>query len=214
MAFRRLTYHRSYFMIGVGVLGLAGALGYGIGGPGDDLTNQIGWSAVVAAFALLFLVRGLTGEWGQRQLRVDVAAGKLRLNNGDTYALDELGELTIERQPLPRRRMTDTQVEEYRLRAANVKKYYVYFSLYESDTLLRKRILEEVILQSRLRKILERPTSDGSAFRSGPDALPEVRAIESDTARTIAALDALAKKDPDAHVRTQAKNLVTSLRAG
>lgn len=196
-------------MIGVGVLGLAGALGYGIGGPWDDPVNQVGGSSVVGALALLFLARGLTGEWGQRQLRVDVAAGQLMLPDGSLYKLDELGPLILDRRPLPRRRMTDTQVHEYRLHAKNCK-YYLFYSVYESETLLRHKALEETILQSRLRKILERPSSDGSAFRAGPDVLAEIKAITPDASRTVAALGALAK-DPDGHVRSQAAKLATQL---
>lgn len=195
-------------MIVVGTIGLAGAAGaWSI----PERRSQDDWLGAIflGALALLLIARGFTGEWGKRQVRVDVPAGKLMLVNGDVYPLDELGALTLEKTSLPRRRSTDTIVHEYRLRAANVKKYYVYFSVYESDTLGRRKALEEAILQCRLRKILERPTSDGSAFRGGPDALAEIRGV-GETSHVAAALKVL-EKDPDAHVRRQAQKLVTQL---
>src|SRR4051794_32436701 len=121
MAFRRLTYHRSWFMIVVGALGLASIVGNAPTLRWSPPENLAFAAIAGSAITLLMIVRGLTGQWGSRQLFVDVAAGTLRLPDGSVHALSELGALTIEKKVVssPKHR---TNIE-YRLRAGNINYY-------------------------------------------------------------------------------------------
>lgn len=205
MAFRRLTYHRSYFIIGMGV-----ALLIALGGyvaevrlhPADPILILGG------ACALLLLARGFTGSWSKQQIRVDVPAGKLMLPDGSIHELDAIGALTVESHLLPP--PNRHRVHEFRLRAANLG-YYPFHSVYESETRKRLVALEAAVLQSRVRKLLERPSADGAAFRSAPDVADAVRTQDTQE-RVLAALDVLAT-DPDSHVSEQATAVASALRA-
>jgi hypothetical protein len=219
MAFRRLAYHRSWFLIVVGTLGLApcvalivDSLMYGNSPDGLDADDMF-LLAIGVVLALLVIARGVTGSWSKRQLRVDVRGGKLMLPDGSLRDLASLGALTIEKKAIkdlnPNKRRAHV-LHDYLLRAANVE-YYLFESNYESETTIRYRAVEAAVLQYRLRQILARPTGDGSVFRSGPDALAEIRAAFPDRDHTLAALDLLAQ-DGDAHVRDQAAKLATELR--
>jgi hypothetical protein len=203
MAFRRITYHRSWFMIVVGTIGLASIVGNWI--AQDNLSHDlVSLAAFGTVITTLMIVRGFTGEWGQRQLRVDVAGGKLKLPDGSLRDLDQLGALTIEKKLLPRSNnpRMQTRIHEYRLRAANVE-YYLYDSVYESETLLRFKAVDTATLQFQLRRVLERPSGDG-AFRSAPDAAPELLEIAGTRERLVEGLTALAKTDPDRQIRAAA----------
>lgn len=202
MPFRRVVYHRSWFMIVVGTLALASIAGNWV--AHDNVSPELDWLALLGSLvALLMIARGLTGEWGKRQLRVDVAGGKLQLPDGSQYELDQLGELALETKLLPRTSSrSQTRVHEHRLRAANVE-YYLFFSVYESETKLRLAAVDSAVLQYRLRRVLERPAGDG-AFRSVPDPDAELLEIAGTRERAIAALTALAKTDPDSQLRARA----------
>lgn len=208
MAFRRLAYHRSYFLLAVGALGLAAAVAYAIVAPWDDPTNDGFAIGTGGAVSLLILARGATGSWSQKQLRVDIPAGKLKLPDGSIHSLDELGALTIESHLLPP--PNRHRVHEYRLRAANLG-YYLFYSVYESETTIRLVKVDSAVLQSRLRRVLERPSGDGSAFRSAPDAVPEIRAIAETPERALAALDTLAREDGP-EIRARARQVADTLR--
>lgn len=205
MAFRRVAYNRSWFMIVLGVIVLFAVSWSWIQlmlngqASGDDTLE----SALGASIGLLALARGLTGAWGKRQLGVDVAAGKLVLPDGSVHDLDAIGALTIETR---REQVSDMyrrpgSVSVFLLRAARVK-YYLFESVSKADTKARFDALEAAVLQSRIRRILERPTGEG-AFRSGPDALREIRDVAGDRERALAALRALGK-DPDRDIRERA----------
>lgn len=210
MAFRRLTYHRSWFMIVVGILALASIVGNWI--SLDRNSTDLHMLATLGSIvAVLMIVRGFTGEWGKRQLRVDVAGGKLMLPDGSLRDLDQLGELTIEKKLLPPLRGSQTRSTEHRLRAANVE-YYLFYSVYESETQLRLAAVDAAVLHYRLRRVLERPPGDG-AFRSAPDPSVELLEIAGTRERLLAALAALAKRDPDRHVRDQAAARLVAVRS-
>lgn len=194
MAFRRVTYHRSWFMVVVGTIALASIVGSSLElrwSPIEDLAYLAVLGGVVS---LLMIARGLTGSWSKRQLRVDVAGGKLKLPDGSLRDLDALGELTIEKKPMrnmPSRRVVRVVLHDYLLRAANVG-YYLFESNYEAETKLRYDAVDAAVLQYRLRRILERPTGDGAAFRSAPDARGEVLDVAGgpDRARCAPGVDA------------------------
>jgi len=207
--FRRVVYHRSWFMIVVGTIGLASIVGNWVAA---DVSGDLAYLAALGAIVtLLMIVRGFTGEWGQRQLLVDVAGGKLRLPDGSLRDLDQLGELTLESKLLPRSNnpRMQTRVTEYRLRAANVE-YYLFYSVYESETKLRFAAVDSAVLQYRLRRVLERPQGDG-AFRSAPDPNVELLEIAGTRERAVVALKALAKSDPDGQIRSQASERLVKL---
>jgi hypothetical protein len=211
MAFRRVAYHRSWFLVAVGTIGLASLVANSIElrwSPPEDLA----YGAVIGSLvSLVIIARGLTGSWSKRQLRVDIAGGKLKLPDGSTRDLDKLGALTIEKKVLPQLNPMKTRVTlyEYLLRAANVE-YYLFVSNYESETKIRYEAVDAAVLEYQLRRILERPTADGSAFRSGPDALPEVLETAGTPERARATLQKLAL-DHDQHVRAQAAKLVAEI---
>jgi hypothetical protein len=212
MAFRRITYHRSWFMIVVGTIGLASIVANLI--ANDDINGELVYLAVFGCLVTsLMIVRGFTGEWGKKQLRIDVAGGKLKLPDGSVRSLDELGALTIEAKLMPKShnpRML-TRLTEYRLRAANVE-YYLFYSFYESETKLRFDAVDAAVVEYRVRRILERPTADGSAFRSGPDPVTDVLEVSGDAMRAQSALHALTR-DGDPHVRAQAAKLAGEIAA-
>lgn len=212
MAFRRVTYHRSWFMVVVGTIALASIVGSSLElrwSPIEDLAYLAVLGGVVS---LLMIARGLTGSWSKRQLRVDVAGGKLKLPDGSLRDLDALGELTIEKKPMrnmPSRRVVRVVLHDYLLRAANVG-YYLFESNYEAETKLRYDAVDAAVLQYRLRRILERPTGDGAAFRSAPDARGEVLDVAGGPDRARAALQVLTR-DHDRSVRDHASKLLGSV---
>jgi hypothetical protein len=204
MAFRRVTYHRSWFMVVLGTIGLVAIVGSSIDlqwSPFEDLAYL---AVIGSVITLLMIVRGLTGSWSNRQLRVDVAGGKLKLPDGSLRDLDELGALTIEKKVMPQlnRRTIRVTLHEYFLRAANVE-YYLFDSNYEAETKLRFHAVEAAVLHYRLRRILERPTEEGSVFRAGPDPRVEILALAGSPVRARAALHVL-MRDNDRTVRVQA----------
>lgn len=197
-------------MIVLGTIGLASILGNLI--ANDNINDELVYLGVFGiAVTLLMIIRGFTGEWGKRQLRIDVPGGKLQLPDGSLRALDEIGPLSIESKLLPKSNnpRMQTRITEYRLRAANVE-YYLFFSVYESETKLRFAAVDAAVVQHRLRRVLERPSGDG-AFRSAPDASAELVEVAGTRERAIEGLTALAKTDPDRQVRAQATAHLTQL---
>lgn len=212
MAFRRITYHRSWFMIVLGTVGLASIVANVI--ANENIADELLYLSVFGCLVTsLMIVRGVTGEWGKKQLRVDVAGGKLKLPDGSVRSLDEIGALTIEAKVMPKSHnpRMQTRLTEYRLRAANVE-YYLFYSFYEAETKLRFDAVDRAIVEYRVRRILERPTADGPAFRSGPDPIAEVLEASGNATRARAALTALTR-DGDAHVRAQAAKLAGEIAA-
>lgn len=207
MAFRRVAYHRSKFLIVVGLIGLASIVGNSFllrWNPPEDLAIGAVFGGLVT---ILLIARGFTGSWSAKQLRVDIAGGKLMLPDGSIRKLDELGALTIEKKFIPpsNPRKTRVALHDYLLRAANVE-YYLFFSNYESETKLRHDAVDAAVLEYKLRRILERPAADGSSYRSGPDAVPEILAIAETPQRARTTLQRLTR-DHDPHVREQAAKL-------
>ncbi len=214
MAFRRVVYHRSWFMIVLGLAGIAGIVAFSASFPWEQGIHDdaIYVPILLGPLAVLVLARGLTGSWSKRQLRVDIAAGKLKLPDGSLRDLEALGELTIEKKPWktqPTRMVVRAIMYDYLLRAANVG-YYLFESNYEAETKLRHDAVSAAVLQSRLRRILERPTEQGSAFRSAPDARVEVLDVAGGPEHARAALQALAR-DHDRSVRDHAATLLGSI---
>jgi hypothetical protein len=211
MAFRRVAYHRSWFMVVLGTLALASIVAASVDlrwSPVEDLAYLAIFGALIAT---LMIARGLTGSWSKRQLRIDVAGGKLKLPDGSLRDLDALGPLTIEKKPmkLPSRRAIRVVLHEYWLRAANVE-YYLFDSNYELETKLRYDAIEAAVLQYRLRRILERPTEEGAAFRSAPDARAEILGLAGNSERARSALQVLTR-DHERSVRERAANLLGSI---
>ena len=208
MAFRRVAYHRSKFLIVVGLIGLASIVGNSFvlrWDPPEDLAIAAVFGSLVM---ILMIARGLTGSWSSKQLRVDVAAGQLKLPDGSLRKLDELGALTIEKKfiPPPNPRKVRVPLHDYLLRAANVE-YYLFDSNYASETMLRYSAIDAAVLQYKLRRILERPTVEGSSYRAGPDAMPEILEAAGTPKRARTTLQKLTR-DHDAHVREQAAKLL------
>ncbi|NVB77094.1 MAG: hypothetical protein HOV81_01745 [Kofleriaceae bacterium] len=199
-------------MVVLGTIALASIIGSSLElrwSPAEDLAYLAVLGSVVA---ILMIARGLTGSWSKRQLRVDVAAGKLKLPDGSLRDLDALGELTIEKKPMrnmPSRRVIRVVLHDYLLRAANVG-YYLFESNYEAETKIRYDAVDAAVLQHRLRRILERPTGEGSAFRSAPDARAEVLEVAGTPDRACAALQVL-MRDHDRSVRDHATKLLGSI---
>jgi hypothetical protein len=208
MAFRRVAYHRSKFMIVVGLIGLAAIVGNAAmlrWNPPEDMTVLAVLGSLVT---ILMIVRGFTGSWSSQQLRIDIAGGKLKLPDGSLRDLDQLGALTIEKKvlkPINPYKVRPT-LHEYLLRAANVE-YYLFDSNYESETMIRFHAIDAAVLEYTLRRILERPSGDGAAFRSGPDALPEILQAAGTPERARTTLQKLTG-DHDQHVRSQATTLL------
>lgn len=216
MAFRRVAYHRSWFLIVVGTLGLAPPVALlaeplVYGNSPDGLNSEhVGLLIIGVMFALLVIARGVTGSWSKRQLRVDVAAGKLKLPDGSLHDLDNLGPLTIDKKVIKHLnpRTIRVTLHDYLLRADNVD-YYLFVSNYESETKIRYDAVEAAVLQYRLRRILERPDAEG-VFRAGPDPRAEILSLAGSPENARAALGVLTR-DSDRSVRDQAAKLLGSL---
>lgn len=212
MAYRRLAYHRSWFLIVLGALGLVGVIYATIElylsassvGMGDAALIPV----ILGPLALLLIARGITGSWSKQQLRVDVPAGMLMLADGSVHKLDELGELTIEKRSAGKVRVH--LMFWYRLRAATVDSV-LFESLDERESQVRLDALDAAVLQNRVRRVLERPEAEG-AFRAGPDPLAEVMRIAATGDRANAALARLAR-DADAGIRDRALKLASQLRS-
>lgn len=211
MAYRRLAYHRSWFLIVFGILGLACVvyatielyLSASSGGMGDTMLIPV----VLGPLAILMVARGITGSWSKQQLRVDVPAGMLKLADGSVRKLDELGELTIEKRSAGKVRQH--LMFWYRLRAAAVDSV-LFESLDERESKIRLDALEAAVLQTRVRRVLERPSTDG-AFRAAPDPAAEILRVAASEDRAKAAL-AVLSRDVDADVRQRAQKLASQLR--
>lgn len=213
MAFRRVAYHRSKFLIVVGLIGLASIVGNAVmlrWSPPEDLAIAAVFGAMVM---ILLIARGLTGSWSAKQLRIDVAGGKLKLPDGSIRKLDELGELTIEKKFIKPNNPYKTRValHDYLLRAANVE-YYLFYSNYESETKLRHVAIDSAVREYKVRRILERPVGDGSAFRSGPDVMPAILEATGTPERARETLQKLTR-DHDSHIREHAAKLLTLVGA-
>lgn len=153
--------------------------------------------------ALLILIRGWTGSWSQRQLRVDVPAGKLQLADGTVRRLDELGALSIEKElKIIRHPVRNTEITWWRLRATSLETP-LFSAVYESETKIRYEHLDAAVLESQLRRILEGPRGEGGAFRDAPDPLPAIMNAAGSSERAAAALRGLARA-PDRDIRTRA----------
>lgn len=200
-------------MIVVGMIGLASIVGNSIflnWSPPEDLA----YLAVLGSLVTIAMIaRGLTGSWSSRQLRIDIAGGHLKLPDGSLRRLDQLGALTIEKKILPPLNPYKVRVtlHEYLLRAANVE-YYLFDSNYESETMIRYHAIDAAVLEYTLRRILERPSGDGAAFRSGPDVLPEILEAAKTPDRARTTLQKLTH-DHDQHIRSQAAKLLPLIPA-
>lgn len=207
MGFRRLAHHRSWFLIGLGTIGLALVVLFTLDFSWDQGIHDdaIYVPTLLGPLAILIVARGITGSWSKRQLRVDVPAGTLQLADGDVKHLDELGAVSIDMTPPDRH-----GVRTFRLRVQS-HGYYLYESVYESETKLRCDALEAAVLQFRIRRVLERPDAEG-AFRAGPDAHTEIIELAGTPERARAALAALARRDSD-EIRARAGKLAAALTA-
>jgi len=87
-------------MIVVGLVGLASIVGNAAmlrWSPPEDLV----YLAVLGSLVMIAMIaRGFTGAWSSRQLRIDIAGGKLKLPDGSLRNLDQLGALVIEKKVL------------------------------------------------------------------------------------------------------------------
>lgn len=207
---RRLTYERSWLAVLLGVWALGG-LGYyclEIGVRG--LTNgEILVPLAALPFVLMLLRRGFTGSRSKRQLWVDVPAGKLVLANGTEHALAELGALSIEKRYEARTR-NSLPMYSYELTAQSLGK--LFSAYFEGETKRRLDALDAAVLQSGLRKLLERPQVD-SVFRAAPQLASEAHAGAGTLERALAGLRALADDDHDPAIREHAKSLAAVLRS-
>ena len=203
MSFRRLAWHRSWAIIGFGLfvsIWSVGGLVVAIMDSRDMLLLAILGELVV----LRIIVRGFTGSLSKRQLRVDVPAGMLQLESGKVIPLDEVGALQI-----TYRRGGQRGVRWYELRAAGIPDTVLYESPYDSDTKKRFDALGDAVLQSKLRRVLERPEVD-AAYRAVPEATAEILEIAETKDRATSALAALAR-DHDTTIATRATQLLASL---
>lgn len=206
MAFKRLAYHRSYFLIGVGLVGLALVTIFVLDRTVYSkrwLTNEELLAPLFGyPFALLILARGLTGSWSRWQLKVDIPAGLIHFPEGKVGKLAELGALAIDHKPYRSGRNVH---QLHQLRSVALDRP-LFSSLYEGETKLRLDRLELAVLQSALRRVLEVPTVDGDAYRGGPDLAAEVDRVAGESPYRARALAALAA-DHDATIRTRARQL-------
>lgn len=205
---RRLTFHRSvglfvFTLIGFSLLTFAVGESVVYGGS-DEVEYKL---LALAGYAVCFtwFRHALFGSNSKHQLFVDPTAGLLRLDNGSAKLLSDLGALSIvERKP----RYTGRRhsLSEFDLRAANVET--VLFTDYDRKRVqLRLDALATAILQSELRRVLEAPTVEGDAFRSGMDPIAEAKRIAGDSPYRAAAMGALAA-DPDPTIRERARSLL------
>jgi hypothetical protein len=208
MPYRRLAWHRSWAIIGFGFFVSI----WSIGGLVEAYVSfrwprdMLEWIGVIFAnlVVIRIIVRGFTGSHSKRQLRVDVPAGMLQLETGELVPLDEVGEVTITKR-YGGRRVWWTQV-----RAAGIPNKVLYESTFESETQKRFVALGEVVLQSKVRKVLERPDV-GEAFRAAPDPTSEVLEVAETRERAASALTALARDDQDEAIRKRAAQLLATL---
>jgi len=73
--------------------------------------------------------------------------------------------------------------------------------------MIRLHAIEAAVVEYKVRRILERPMGDGSAFRSGPDVLPEILQAAETPERARTTLQKLTR-DHDQHVRSQAATVL------
>lgn len=211
MALRRLAYERSWILVVVGVWALGGLVYFCLETGtralknGDFLLPLLGLPLV-----LLVIRRGLTGSRSKRQLWVDVPAGKIVLANGTEHALEELGPLSIAKK-YHRRTAHSRPLHSYELEAAALERS-LFSSFFEGETQKRLLALDAAVVQSALRRLLERPQG-GGAFRSGPDLQTEVLARAASPERALAGLRALATNDPDRAIRERATKLAAALQS-
>lgn len=207
MAFKRLAYHRSWFLVGFGLIGLALVTVFVLDRTiySKRWLTKEEWLAPLLGypFAVLILARGFTGSWSRHQLRVDIPAGMFHFPEGKVVPLAELGDLTIKTEPYRSGRNVHTN---YQLRTKGFARA-LFSSLYEGETRLRLDRLELAVLQSALRRVLEAPRVDGDAFRAGPDLAAEVERVAGESPHRARAL-ALLARDHDATIRTRAAQLV------
>lgn len=204
---RRLTVHRAWGLFVFTLIGFA-LLTFAIGenvvyGGSDEIEYKL---LALAGYAVCFtwFRHALFGSNSKHQLFVDPTAGLLRLENGSAKALADLGALSIVER---KQRYTGRRgsLSEFDLRAANVEA--VLFTEYKRARVqLRLDALATAILQSELRRVLEAPTVEGDAFRSGVDPIAEAKRLASNSPYRAAAVTALAS-DPDPMVRERARLL-------
>ena len=160
MAFKRLAYHRSWFLICFGLIGIALVTLFVLDRTiySKRWLTKEEWLAPLLGFpfALLILVRGLTGSWSRWQLRVDIPAGKIHFPEGKVGELAELGALSIVKKPYRSGRHVN---QIYQLHTAGLERP-LFTSFYEGETKLRLDRLELAILQSALRRVLEAPAGE------------------------------------------------------
>lgn len=206
---RRLTFHRSWALFTLTLLGFA-VLTLAVGGNivlggSDELEYKL-MAAGGYAVCFAWFRRALFGSFARDQLFVDPVVGVVRLPDGTIQQLADLGALSIVEARAPYDYRRRHQSVTYELRAANVEGV-LYASVYQADTKRRLDALEAVTLQHRLRQVLEVPIVEGDAFRAqGIDPTREVARIAGASPYKRAALDGLAR-DPDPGVRRRALQL-------
>lgn len=210
MARRRLAWERSWFAVVLALVGVS-FLGYycaevGVRGleQGDFLLPLLALPVV-----LLLLRRGFTGSRSKRQLWVDVPAGTFVLANGDVHELDQLGAVSIEKKY--QRRADKRPYYLHQLKVASIEGPQ-FSSVFEGEVQRRQAALEAAIVQSAVRRVLERPQGEG-AFRAGPEVATDVLARAGSRDRAIAALRALATDDDESGIRASAAKLAAELEA-
>jgi hypothetical protein len=167
--------------------------------PEFKLMWLLGMAVCLAWFRL-----SLFGSFSRHQLRVDPVAGVLHLADGTIVPFDQVGTLSLveRRDAYTGRRHT---LMNYDLRASGLEG--ILYTNYEKPrTQLRLDALATALLQFQLRRVLEAPTVEGDAFRSGPDPIAEARRLAGDSPHAAAALAALAR-DGDPTVRARAVEL-------
>jgi hypothetical protein len=210
MAYRRLAWHRSWAIIGFGcfvsVWSISGLVEgyYALDLPDDVLA----WAGILFAnyVVVRIIMRGVRGSHSKRQLRVDVPAGMLQLETGELVPLDQVGEVTIKKKKGGQRGVWWSQ-----LHAAGIPNQVLYESTFDEDTQKRLVALQEVVLESKVRRVLERPEI-GEAYRAAPDATSELLEVAETRDRAASALSALVR-DPDPAISQRAAQLLATLSA-
>jgi hypothetical protein len=206
-----LAYERSWFLVVVGLWGVGGVIYFCLETNSLLASGDILLPLVAGPAALLLIRRGLTGSRSKSQLWVDVPAGKLVLMNGTEHELSELGTISVEQRYHQRNAKT---VATYGLDLkASALEHPIYCSFLDSEVKRRCEALQAAILQSALRKLLERPQL-GDTFRAGPELTAEAVARAGSPERALAGLRVLAREDHDLAIREQATKLAALLRQG
>ena len=165
--------------------------------------GELGIARVLGVLAPLFglIAYGLRRKFDRPPTYVvDVASGSLerrRAGTRQTYALTELGELTIATVTLDR----DGPETWYELRAAGIPER-LHFTRSRSRAERRARQLAEQVKLHQVRASLQRPALDGGPNRELPSDLGESQRVAgAEVAEMLAKLE----HDDDADVARRAK---------